>query len=404
MSYFILFSRINKKRRNLRPSACGDRLGGEKLIYLDHAATGGSKAPSVSSAVLAAMRCCANPGRSGHTLSLAAAERVFACRKCLSDLFDGYGIERVVFTKNCTEALNFSILGTLKQGDHVVTTCLEHNSVLRPLEALKRAGVITYDVAPLKNGRLLPETLAGLVKPTTRMAAVTSASNVTGETPPLAEIKKALPEDVLFVVDGAQGAGHIALPMRKLGIDALALAGHKGMGGIQGSGALLFSERMEIRPLLFGGTGSESFDLGMPAFYPDRLESGTLSYPAVCSLYEGALLVKSRREEWARKLEKTTAFFLEGLTSLKGYTAYSSPNACGICSFRHARLPSETIAGELSERYGICVRGGLHCAPLIHRALGDFPDGLVRASFSPEQGKKEAKALLSALKEIARHA
>lgn len=404
MSYFILFSRINKKRRNLRPSACGDRLGGEILIYLDHAATGGSKAPSVSSAVLAAMRCCANPGRSGHTLSLAAAERVFACRKCLSDLFDGYGIERVVFTKNCTEALNFSILGTLKQGDHVVTTCLEHNSVLRPLEALKRAGVITYDVAPLKNGRLLPETLAGLVKPTTRMAAVTSASNVTGETPPLAEIKKALPEDVLFVVDGAQGAGHIALPMRKLGIDALALAGHKGMGGIQGSGALLFSERMEISPLLFGGTGSESFDLGMPAFYPDRLESGTLSYPAVCSLYEGALLVKSRREEWARKLEKTTAFFLEGLSELKGYTAYSSPNACGICSFRHARLSSETIAGELSERYGICVRGGLHCAPLIHRALGDFPDGLVRASFSPEQGKKEAKALLSALKEIARHA
>ena len=374
------------------------------MIYLDHAATGGSKAPSVSSAVLAAMRCCANPGRSGHTLSLAAAERVFACRKCLSDLFDGYGIERVVFTKNCTEALNFAILGTLKQGDHVVTTCLEHNSVLRPLEALKRAGVITYDVAPLKNGRLLPETLAGLVKPTTRMAAVTSASNVTGETPPLAEIKKALPEDVLFVVDGAQGAGHIALPMRKLGIDARALAGHKGMGGIQGSGALLFSERMEISPLLFGGTGSESFDLGMPAFYPDRLESGTLSYPAVCSLYEGALLVKSRREEWARKLEKTTAFFLEGLTSLKGYTAYSSPNACGICSFRHARLSSETIAGELSERYGICVRGGLHCAPLIHRALGDFPDGLVRASFSPEQGKKEAKALLSALKEIARHA
>lgn len=374
------------------------------MIYLDHAATGGSKAPSVSSAVLAAMRCCANPGRSGHTLSLAAAERVFACRKCLSDLFDGYGIERVVFTKNCTEALNFAILGTLKQGDHVVTTCLEHNSVLRPLEALKRTGVITYDVAPLKNGRLLPETLAGLVKPTTRMAAVTSASNVTGETPPLAEIKKALPEDVLFVVDGAQGAGHIALPMRKLGIDALALAGHKGMGGIQGSGALLFSERMEISPLLFGGTGSESFDLGMPAFYPDRLESGTLSYPAVCSLYEGALLVKSRREEWARKLEKTTAFFLEGLTSLKGYTAYSSPNACGICSFRHARLSSETIAGELSERYGICVRGGLHCAPLIHRALGDFPDGLVRASFSPEQGKKEAKALLSALKEIARHA
>ena len=374
------------------------------LIYLDHAATGGNKAPSVMSAVLAAMRCCANPGRSGHKLSLAAAERVFACRELLSSLFCGYGFERVVFTKNCTEALNLAILGTLKQGDHAVTTCLEHNSVLRPLEALKRAGVIGYDVAPLTNGRLLPESIAELIKPNTRMAVVTSASNVTGEAPPLAKIKKLLPENVLFVVDGAQGAGHLPLSMKEMGLDALALAGHKGMGGIQGSGALLFSERMEISPLLFGGTGSESFDLGMPAFYPDRLESGTLSYPAVCSLYEGALLVKSRREEWARKLEKTTAFVLEGLSGLKGYTAYSLPNACGICSFRHERLPSETIAGELSEGYGICVRGGLHCAPLIHRALGDFPDGLVRASFSPEQGKKEAKALLCALKEIARHA
>lgn len=374
------------------------------LIYLDHAATGGNKAPSVMSAVLAAMRCCANPGRSGHKLSLAAAERVFACRERLSSLFCGYGFERVVFTKNCTEALNLAILGTLKQGDHAVTTCLEHNSVLRPLEALKRAGVIGYDVAPLTNGRLLPESIAELVRPNTRMAVVTAASNVTGEAPPLAKIKKLLPENVLFVVDGAQGAGHLPLSMKEQGLDALALAGHKGMGGIQGSGALLFSERMEINPLLFGGTGSESFDLGMPAFYPDRLESGTLSYPAVCSLYEGALLVKSRREEWAGKLERTTAFFLEGLSELKGYTAYFSPNACGICSFRHARLPSETIAGELSEQYGICVRGGLHCAPLIHKALGDFPDGLVRASFSPEQGKKEAKALLCALKEIARHA
>ena len=300
--------------------------------------------------------------------------------------------------------MDLAILGTLKQGDHAVTTCLEHNSVLRPLEALKRAGVIGYDVAPLTNGRLLPESIAELVRPNTRMAVVTAASNVTGEAPPLAKIKKLLPENVLFVVDGAQGAGHLPLSMKEMGLDALALAGHKGMGGIQGSGALLFSERMEISPILFGGTGSESFDLGMPAFYPDRLESGTLSYPAVCSLYEGALLVKSRREEWAGKLERTTAFVLEGLGGLKGYTAYFEPNACGICSFRHERLPSETIAGELSEQYGICVRGGLHCAPLIHKALGDFPDGLVRASFSPEQGKKEAKALLCALKEIARHA
>ncbi len=374
------------------------------LIYLDHAATGGSKAPSVQSAVLAAMRCCANPGRSGHKLSLAAAERVFACRRLLSDLFEGSGYERVVFTKNCTEALNLAILGTLRRGDHAVTTCLEHNSVLRPLEALKRAGVIEYDVAPLVGGKLLPESIAALVKGNTRMAAVTSASNVTGETPPLAAIRRALPERVLLVVDGAQGAGHVGLSMKEQGIDALALAGHKGMGGIQGAGALIFSERMEIAPLLYGGTGSESHDLNMPAFYPDRLESGTLSYPAVCSLFEGALLVKSRREEWAKKLYKVTDAVLQGLKELKGYIPCFAANPCGICAFRHERLPSETVAGELSDRFGICVRGGLHCAPLVHKALGDFPDGLVRASFAPEQGKKEVKALLAALKEIARHA
>ena len=360
------------------------------LIYLDHAATGGNKAPSVMSAVLAAMRCCANPGRSGHKLSLAAAERVFACRELLSSLFCGYGFERVVFTKNCTEALNLAILGTLKQGDHAVTTCLEHNSVLRPLEALKRAGVIGYDVAPLTNGRLLPESIAELVKPNTRMAVVTAASNVTGEAPPLAKIKKLLPENVLFVVDGAQGAGHLPLSMKDIGLDALALAGHKGMGGIQGSGALLFSERMEINPLLFGGTGSESFDLGMPAFYPDRLESGTLSYPAVCSLYEGALLVKSRREEWAGKLERTTAFVWEGLGELKGYTAYFEPNACGICSFRQGCLPRPSRANF---RRGTASASGAGCTARRSsiRRSATSPTGWCALPFRPSRAKKRQR-------------
>ena len=374
------------------------------MIYFDNAATGGFKPVSVVSAVTAALHVCANPGRSGHKLSVACMERVYACRRQLCEFFGGYSCDRTIFTKNCTEAINIALLGTLHAGDKVVTTFAEHNSVLRPLEALKRRGVITYDTAPLSDGKLLPETIAGLVRENTRMAIVTSASNVTGETPDLAAIRRALPGRVLLVADGAQGAGHIPLPMKELGLDALALAGHKGMGGIQGSGALLFSDRMEMEPLLFGGTGSESHDLGMPAFYPDRLESGTLSYPAICSLYEGALLVKAHREAWARKLERVTGFVLDGLSELRGYHASFTPNPCGICSFRHERLPSETIAGELSERYGICVRGGLHCAPLIHRALGDFPDGLVRASFSPEQGKKEAKALLAALKEIAKGA
>ena len=226
------------------------------MIYLDNAATGGEKPAAVQNAVLAALQACANPGRSGHSRSIAVAERVLACRRLLSDLFDGFGFERVVFTKNCTEALNLAILGTLREGDHAVTTCLEHNSVLRPLEYLKKTRGVTYSVAPLVDGKLLPETIASLVRPETKLCCVTSASNVTGETPDLFAVRMRLPERVLFLVDGAQGAGHLPLKMRAAGIDFLALAGHKGLHAIQGAGALLFSERVSPDPVLFGGTGS----------------------------------------------------------------------------------------------------------------------------------------------------
>lgn len=370
------------------------------MIYLDNAATGGEKPAAVLNAVLSALKICANPGRSGHRLSVACAERVLACRNRLSDLFNGYGFERVVFTKNCTEALNIALIGTLKQGDHVVTTCLEHNSVLRPLEYLKRRGVIDYSVAPLNDGKLLPQTVASLVRENTALCAVTSASNVTGETPDLAAIRALLPPNVLFAVDGAQGAGHLPLSMQKLKIDLLALAGHKGLFAMQGAGALLFSDRVDPDPVLFGGTGSESFNLGMPDFYPDRLESGTLSYPAICSLFEGALFVQANLPTFYEKLLSLTGAAVKAISSLSGYRLYSAPNPCGIVSFAHESISSEELAGILSERFSIAVRGGLHCAPLVHRALGTFPDGLVRASFSPVQGMNEVNALVQALRTL----
>ena len=370
------------------------------MIYLDNAATGGEKPAAVQNAVLAAMKACANPGRSGHARSVACAQRVLACRELLSDLFGGYGFDRVIFTKNCTEALNIAILGTLKAGDHAVTTCLEHNSVLRPLEYLKRTKGVRYDVAPLTDGKLLPEAIAALVRPETKMCCVTLASNVTGECPDLHALRALLPERVLLVADGAQGAGHLPVNMKEAGIDALAVAGHKGLFAIQGAGALLLSGRMEPQPVLFGGTGSESFDLGMPAFLPDRLESGTLSYPAICSMAEGALIVRARRAEMAKKLLETTACLHVLLARLRGWRVYSAPNACGIAAFAHERIPSEEVAQMLSDRFSIAVRGGLHCAPLAHRALGTFPEGLVRASFSPFQGREEADALARALARI----
>ena len=367
------------------------------MIYLDHAATGGTKPACVHNAVRAALAQCANPGRSGHGLSLACAERVLACRRALDDLFGGYGFERVIFTKNCTEALNLMLLGTLKQGDHVIATCLEHNSVLRPLAFLQKQGVIEYSVAPLNEGRLQPETVAALVRENTVAAVITAASNVTGECPDPAAFRALLPQRVLLFCDGAQAGGHVEISMRRQGIDALALAGHKGLHAIQGIGALLCSERVSPRPLLFGGTGSDSANADMPAFYPDRLESGTLPFPAICSLLEGALLVSLHRAEYGKTLTRLTGALLNGLRALPAYEVFSAPNPCGIVSFSHRSIASEELAELLFERFSIAVRGGLHCAPLVHKALGSFPHGLVRASFSPFQGMREVRALLSAL-------
>ncbi len=371
------------------------------MIYFDNAATGGRKPDTVLTAVSSAIKVCANPGRSGHKLSLACATLVQNCRNALNIFFDGYGFDRVTFTKNCTEALNVALFGVLKRGDHVVVTCLEHNSVLRPLEYLKKAGVIGYDVCGLTpEGTLDYDGLKKLVRPNTRLVAVTSASNVTGYVPDLKKVRKLLPKEVLLLVDGAQGAGHFPIQMREAGIDLLTLAGHKGMLGIQGSGALLFSDRVDPSPILYGGTGSMSLSLDMPDFYPDGLEAGTLSYPAVVSLLEGTRYLALHQPEITEILNKRTEYFLQKLSAFTDYKAYSAPNPCGIVAFAHARLQSEQIADVLSSKYGIAVRGGLHCAPLAHEALGTLDHGLVRVSFSHYSNEHEIDKLLYALKNI----
>ena len=370
------------------------------MIYFDNAATGGKKPDAVLTAATSALKLSANPGRSAHRLSLACATEVQNCRHALTEFFDGYSFERVAFTKNCTEALNIAIFSALADGGHAVTTALEHNSVLRPLEYLKRKGVAEYDVCPIERGKINPQTLASFVRKDTKAVVVTSASNVTGEQPDLQAVRALLPPSVLFIVDGAQGGGHIPLKMCAYGIDALCLAGHKGLFALQGSGALLFSERFNPQPLLYGGTGSESFSLAMPDFYPDALESGTLCYPAVVSLLAGIRYLTYHGTEIAQKLRRLTAVLLRGLKKIPAYRAYSEPNPCGIVSFSHERLDSEYLALLLSEKYGFATRGGLHCAPLAHQAFGTSDGGLLRVSFGHDNDEKEVDALLFALKEI----
>lgn len=374
------------------------------MIYFDNAASGGRKPDPVLSAVSSAIKVCANPGRSGHKLALSCANIVQQARNTLSDFFDGYGFDRVVFTKNCTEALNIAIFGTLKKGDHVILSCMEHNSVLRPLERLKKAGVITYDVCRLRgvgaNANVEPEDVRALLKPNTRLVAVSTASNVNGAMPPLAKIKAVLPKHVLFLCDGAQGGGHFPISMRELGADFLALAGHKGLMGIQGSGALLFSERVDPTPVLYGGTGSMSLSLDMPDFFPDALEAGTIAFPAVVSLLEGTRFLRERLSEIEEHLTALTAYLIDGVKALRDYTVYSKPNPCGIVALKHVFLQSEFLSDVLSSKYDIATRGGLHCAPLMHEELGTLDDGLLRVSFSHFSSKKEIDELLFALKNI----
>ncbi len=370
------------------------------MIYLDNSATGGKKPDSVLTAVSSAVRLCANAGRGGHKLALSTAKLVQDCRKALNEFFDGYGFDRVVFTKNCTEALNVALFGLLEKGDHVVTTKMEHNSVLRPLEFLQKSGVITYSLCESVDAEKLPYEIEGLIQKNTKLVAVTTASNVNGAIPPIQKIRKAIPKTALLLCDGAQGAGHYPISMQRLGIDILTLAGHKGLMAIQGSGALLFSERANIKPYMHGGTGSMSFSLDMPNFYPDALEAGTLSVPAVSSLLEGVHELTLRQTEISDYILSLTTDCIARLQSLKNYTVYSKANPCGIVAFKHTCLPSEYIADLLSNDYDIAVRGGFHCAPLMHEALGTEEDGLVRASFSHFNYLSYTIELIDALQKI----
>lgn len=318
----------------------------------------------------------------------------------MCDLLGGYSPERVVFTKNCTEALNTAIFGLLKEGDEIVTTAAEHNSVLRPLNKLSVDGKINCLIAPLKEGKVSAENILSLITENTRAVIVTLCSNVTGAVTDIKKIRAALPENVLLICDGAQACGHISINMRESGIDVLALAGHKGMCAIQGIGALIFSERCDIEPLTFGGTGSESFSLNQPDFYPDRLESGTLCFPAIASLFEGALYLKENLARDEKKLSEMCAYLHKEIKGISRLKLYSEPNPCGIVAFAHTEKQSEEVAQELSDKFSICVRGGLHCAPLMHKALGTDDGGLVRASLSAFNRPDECESFIRALRFI----
>lgn len=368
------------------------------MIYFDNAATGGFKAAAVLDAAINTLKYLnTNPGRSGHRLALTGAKTVIGARMALQTLFNAEDADRVIFTKNTTEALNLALIGTAKAGGHVVTTVYEHNSVLRTLTHLKERFGVEYTVT---DGTA--EQIRAAVKDNTYLIAVNHVSNVTGREADIDAIGKIAKEkNVLFLTDAAQSAGHTDIDVQKSGIDLLCAAGHKGLGGIMGSGVLVFNRKTDVRPVLFGGTGTESFNTEQPRFYPERLESGTLNLPAIAALGEAAIYIKPNIRIFGETLSTLTEAMISELKNIRGVKVYSSPNRYGIVSFALDAAPSAAVADVLSSEYDIAVRGGLHCAPLAHKHLGSAENGLVRASLAPQNTLKEVAVFVKAVSRIA---
>ncbi|MBQ3234642.1 MAG: aminotransferase class V-fold PLP-dependent enzyme [Clostridia bacterium] len=372
------------------------------MIYLDNAATGGYKPASVTETACSVIKYLnANVGRSGHRLSKTASDYVYSCRKKLAEFFGAESPSRVIFTKNCTESLNIAVHGGIK-GGKVLTSTLEHNSVLRPLFTLEKEKIITLCVIEPENKRYI--TLSDIQKHfdnSVTAVCLNAVSNVTGESVNLKEIGGFLKgKNALFIVDGAQAGGHVPLNIKEQNIDMLALAGHKGLNSIQGVGALILSKRANPSAVYQGGTGTESFNTLQPDCYPEKLESGTLNLPAICSLEEGVRYAEKNLSYIGTELYSYTDYLVKNLAMIESVKVYSNPNRFGIVSFKIESFPSAEVAEILSSKYDIAVRGGYHCAPLVHKMLKTEEDGLVRASLCMHNTKRELNLLISAVKEI----
>lgn len=353
------------------------------MIYLDNAATSFPKPAPVLRAVNGVMeRLCANPGRSGHRMSLAAGRIVVNCRDKLAELLDVAAPERVIFCFNCTDALNTAIHGLLQPGDHVLATALDHNASLRPLHGLARRGIISLDVLePTACGTVTAAQVQSAIQPNTRLMVCTHASNVTGMVQPIAEIGSVCrPRGVKLLVDAAQTIGVLPVKPDTLGADLLAFPGHKALFGPMGTGALWVREGIDLVPYREGGTGSQSESVDQPEELPDRYESGTLNLVGIAGLMQGIRFVMAHQDEIAAHEADMTRYLYDGLANMPGISLYTQgPPGVSVVPFNVDGKRSGGVADALN-RYGIGIRAGLHCAPLVHRYLGTLDTGAVRVS------------------------
>ncbi|RJQ53842.1 MAG: aminotransferase class V-fold PLP-dependent enzyme [Actinobacteria bacterium] len=379
------------------------------MIYLDNAATSFPKPPLMLEAMRDfTERVGANPGRSGHRLSIEAGRVLLDAREQIAGLIGASDPFDVVLTKNATEALNTAILGLAEHGDHFVTTSMEHNSVSRPLRYLQDRGAETTIVqADPLTGRVEAEDVVAAIRANTKAVIMTHASNVTGTIMPVADVGEACEErKVVFVVDAAQTAGAVPVDVVSMHAGLVAMTGHKSLLGPQGTGALYVRPGIELRPLCFGGTGSSSESDVQPEVMPDKLESGTANTIGAAGLAAAVRFVRSVGVEEIREKEiELAGRLLEGLSRIAGVRVWGPPTAAErtpIVAFTLEGVASDEVAFILDRRYGVLVRVGLQCSPWAHRTLGTLPEGTVRASCGYFTTAEEIDRTVGAVAEIAR--
>lgn len=391
-----------------------------KTIYFDNAATSWPKPPEVVEAMVRFLdEVGANPGRAGHRMAVEAGRVVYEAREAVAELFNAPDPLRVVFGPNATEALNLALRGLLRPGDHVVTSSMEHNSMMRPLRALERQGVEVTVVHCSPEGFLDPTDVEAAIRPNTVMIALNHGSNVVGTLLPVAEVGRMLRQwpagaqhaAPLLLVDAAQTAGAVPMDMQADGIDLLAFTGHKSLYGPMGTGGLIIGEQVglaRLEPLKRGGTGSRSEREEQPTFLPDMYESGTPNGPGLAGLTAGIRWVLEQGVEAIRVREMAlTQRLIDGLRGIPGVTVYGGLDArrqTATVSFNIAGMEPSEVGLRLDEGYGMMCRVGLHCAPAAHRTISTFPVGTVRFSLGALNTAEDVDGAVEAVARLARGA
>lgn len=378
-------------------------------IYLDNAATSFPKPPEVTYAVMNyMMNIGANPGRGGYSLALESDRAIYKCRESLMKLFNFDKIENVIFTPNITTSLNILIKSTVKQGWHVITSSMDHNSVLRPLSSLAKQGIIELDVIKCsKDGIISIQDFLNCIKPNTRLVVLSHASNVIGTIQPLEQIGCICRQkNIYFIIDSAQTAGSIKVDFKLLKCNALAFTGHKGLLGPQGIGGFLIDDTFnnEAHTFFEGGTGSASSSIDQPDFLPDKFESGTLNAPGIAGLMEGLHFIEKIGIDTINEQERyLTDKFTEELMNLSSIQVYGTKNSdykTSVISINSSKLANSELSFLLDTEFGIMTRTGLHCAPLAHKSIGTFPNGTIRFSIGPFNDIKDINYTLNSINSI----